>query len=461
MKRRTLLVAPAALVAVPAATQAAPAAPPAASIDGPSFDLRRFGADPSGARPSDAALAAALAACGESGGTVRIAQGEYRFSQTIDLARRRSIVLAGEGLTTAGAQAAARLVYTGRGNGVLINLNSAIGCQLRGLQISHSDPGFTGTYITCGNAAGSDPAFCGVFDCVLGGSAGPGTTHLDLDKCIQFTAERCNFIFGNPSVRGRSPRGYANVIRFRDCQWAANHSAPVLRGGQAWSFNGCTFEGLRSGAAGALLSGEPDGFFNGLELTGCWFGDASAGGAWIDIYGNGVHASGNYVSGNPRGPTGFVLRRSVGVQIAGNLFDQLLVGVDFAEGMSRDVVIQGNVAGGVGTGLKNAQNVVAGSLVWAPNFGLGSPGTAHVQLGANGYVAEAATGLIRQWGAAALSQGTHSVRFPLSFPGECLNVVATASPAGTASVAGFSRAGFETTVQGGGATTVYWQALGT
>jgi hypothetical protein len=431
------------------------------------LDVRHYGADPTGASTSDAAVASAIAAVGEAGGTLRFPSGTYMFEQTISLGGKRSIVIVGEGSTTSGSTSATRLIYTGKGDGVFINMNSALGCHLRGVQIAHRDARYRGTYIKCSNAGTGDPAFCTVMDCVMGSSVGPGTVHLDLDKCIQFTAERCNFIFGNPSVLGRSAHGYANVIRFRDCQWAGNHVAPVRGGGQSWTFDGCTFEGLVSGAAGALVSADAGGAFNGLSIVGCWFGDATGGGTWIDVYGNGVHASGNYISGNTRGVIGVALHRSVGVQFAGNLWDQLSVGFDFADGPCRDIVVQGNIASSVTTGFRNADKVLTGSLVWGPNYGFGSPGSGHVLLAANGYTADASSGLIRQWGAAPLSAGTATqlVTFPMRFPGQCLNVVVSVSGGsnpGTASVGPISAAGFESTVNGvNGAATLYWQALGT
>lgn len=161
------------------------------------------------------------------------------------------------------------------------------------------------------------------------------------------------------------------------------------------------------------------------------------------------------------------LHRSVGVQFAGNLWDQLLIGFDFADGPCRDIVVQGNIANLVTTGFRNADKVLTGSLVWGPNYGFGSPGSGHVLLAANGYTADASSGLIRQWGAAPLSGGraTQVVSFPLRFPGQCLNVVASLSAGsnpGTVSVGAVSAAGFESTVYGAnGAATLYWQALGT
>jgi hypothetical protein len=469
MKRRSMVIAPAALLAagrLSAQTGAAPAAA-AGSAAGmyAAFDLRRYGADATGAVACDAAMSSALRECGTTGGTIRMPAGSYTFSQPIDLSGRRSVIIQGDAGTTGGGQPATRLIYTGTGDGVFINMNSAVGCQLRGIQITHADPRYTGTYLRCSNGGANDPAFCALFDCVLGSSMGAGAVHLDLDKCIEFTAERCNFIGGNPSVRGRSARGYSNVIRFRDCQWANSHAVPVQNGGQSWTFDGCAFEGLKSGAAGALYC-DGSTAFNGLSITGCWFGDATAAGTWVDICGNGVFIGGNYISGNPRAPVGIALHRSVGIQITGNLWDQMLVGIDFAEAPCQDVVVQANIASGVKTGYRNTENVLTGSLVWGPNYGFSGPVAGHQRLGTTGYVADAAVGLVRQWGSAPASGGTvsHRIEFPLKFPNECFNVVATlagGATAGSVCIASLSAAGFEANVQGATpSATISWQAIG-
>ena len=145
------------------------------------------------------------------------------------------------------------------------------------------------------------------------------------------------------------------------------------------------------------------------------------------------------------------------------------MGLDFADGPCRDIVVQGNIANGVTTGFRNADKALTGSLVWAPNYGFGSPGTGHVMLGSNGYTADASCGLIRQWGTAPCDRRdrmTQLVTFPLRFPAQCLNVVATLSGGSNPGSCGRgldnSAAGFESTVYGAsGAATLYWQALGT
>ena len=121
------------------------------------LDLRRYGADASGSqsmrsrhREGDHGLRCKWR-------HDRSARRAYAFADQIDLAGQRSIIIAGEGASTGGAQAATHCTYTGADDRVFINMDSAVGCQLRGLQITHRDPHYTGTYITCGNVGATDP----------------------------------------------------------------------------------------------------------------------------------------------------------------------------------------------------------------------------------------------------------------------------------------------------------------
>lgn len=437
------------------------------------FDLRRYGGDPTGVAFSDTALASAIAVCGATGGTIRAPGSNYTFASQINLNQKTSIVIQGDGTTNAGATGATKFTYTGTGTGVWITMNSALGCVFKGIQLVHSSASFTGTYIKCSNdGTHGDPSYCGIHDCTLGANVGAGTVHLDLDKCILFTADRCEFSRGNPSVRGQATAGssYSNVIRFRDCMWQANYVAPVQNGGQAWTFDGCTFEPLTTGAPGALLSSNSGTVFTGLTIRGCWFGDATATvGPWLDIYTAGFSLNGNYISGNVLGSTGITLRQSSAVSAKGNVFDHLLVGINFAAANCVDIDISPNDFLTVTTPMLNANNVPTGSLVWGPNFGIGAapPGTNHGVNGTNGYEVNALTGMIRQWGTAVVTTGTPlAVTFPLNpFPNAVYGVRFGMAPAGTANTVFITvlptTAGFTISVQGtAGTNTVYWEANG-
>lgn len=445
----------------------------------PPLDLRRYYSGGT----YDIALANAISVCGANGGTITLVGGSYSFANAINLQGANSVIIQGQSAMTGGAQPAVRFSYTGTGSGVWINMNDATGCQFRGIQFVHTSASFTGTYIQC-NHLTLDPAFNGLFDCTLGSSVG-GVTHLDLNKCVEFTCERVNFIYGNPSVSLAQASGYSNVIRFRDCQWNNCITTPVQNNGpaQAITFESCTFENLlvnTGGASGgtsvgaAVLSVSSTGQFAGLSFIGCWFGDitSTATCTWIDVYGNGLFFAGNYISGNVTGTTAIVLRQFGGAEIVGNDFDHLLRGVNFFVASCVDIVIQANTFNTVTTTFANPNNVSQGSFVWAPNFGLSAtpPGSNHGILASPGFMPRP-DGLIEAWGSATVTTGTP---LAITYAGAGLPNMSTqtfnvdltlAGPSGTTNSAYLSGAlattGFTINVGGtAGTSTVLWRALG-
>jgi hypothetical protein len=440
--------------------------PTAAGYAYPPLNICRYGADPTGASTSDTAMANAIAVCGAVGGTIVAPTGTYVFANQINLNQKSSIVIQGAGTTNAGATGATVFSYSGTGAGPWILLNSALGVKFVGIQFIHSNSGFSGTYIQCNNdGAHGDPSYCGVYDCNFGANIGTGQMHLDLNTCILFTAERCSFQFGNPSVVGQKSGGYSNVIRFRDCEWFNNHAVPLQNGGESWSFEGCTFEPLLSGAPGALLASASVAFV-GLTITGCWFGDATAtAGSWLDIYGANMLFSGNVIGGNQAGTTGITLRRFAGASIIGNAFEGLLAGVNFAVANCLCPVVRGNTFNSVTTPVVNGNNVPTGSFDFGGNYGLTLPGSNHGSIGFNGYAVEP-YGLIRQWGTASVSNGTlQTVSFPLPFPNACLNVVPALTSVinlnSTIYPSNLTTTGFSVHIQdAAGTDTFFWQAIG-
>jgi len=434
----------------------------------PELNLLRYGADPTGAASSNAAMTSAIAVCGSTGGTIVAPPGVYLFtgnSLVIDLTSKVGIIIQGTGSQTSGAQPAVRFNFSGTGTGVLISMNSAYGCALRGIQVRHTSALFTGTYIKCTNTASSDPQYCGVYDCTFGDSAGAGTIHLDLDKCINFTAERCSFTRGNPSVTGRTASTYSNVIRFRDCQWFTNPAVPVQNPGEAWLFEGCSFEPLTSTAPGAVLCTSVTIPVNGITFEGCWFGDASStAGTWIELQGGGLHFHGNTLTGNATGTTGIKLRQFVGAKIAGNTFAVLLTAIDFATATCYSTSVENNNFNTVTNNFANPANHAPG-LIFNPN-GLGgiTPPTGHGTFATNGYSIDA-NGIIEQWGEVTLNTNVATaVVFPKQFPASCWNVTCSITSApGNQSMTAASRTTSQFTLTVGGtvgANTVCWRARG-
>lgn len=440
------------------------------------YDLRRYGADSTGAVACDTAFNNAVSVCGTTGGTIRAPAGIYTFaSASTALNAKTSIVIQGDGAATGGAAPATKFQFSGTGSGVWFSMNSAVGVQFRSIQFVHTQASFTGTYFQCNNdGTHGDPNSCGLIDCTVGANVGTGTIHLDLNKCILFTAERCNFSYGNPSVSLAKTGGYSFVIRFRDCTWQSNYVAPVQNisaAAQAIRFEGCNFENLTTGGIGGVLSAASTATFVGISFSGCWFGDGTVNsGSWIDIYGAGLSFTGNYISGGASAVgTGITLRQFSGAVISGNEFDHLVVGINFAVANCLNITFSNSPFATVTTPFQNTSNVPTGQLIWYPNFGVSNPPNInHGAFGTNGCRVNA-DGTIEQWGQVSIAAiGTPvSVTFAtngIAFPNACWNVQVTLTGfpgTNTAGATSITTTGFSLASSGtAGTGSANWRAIG-
>lgn len=439
------------------------------------YDIRRYGADPTGVLASDSALAQAIAVCGTLGGEIRAPAGKYSFASQINLNQKNAIVIRGDGGITTGSTSGTQFVYTGTGTGVWISMLSAIGCQLRDMQLVHTNAGFTGTYIKCGNdGTHGDPASCGTFGLVMGSSVNAvGNVHLDLDRCTFWTSERCNFLYGNPSVKGQNPAGssYSRSNSFRDCQWTSSYVAPVNSQGESWTFENCVFLSLNNGAAGALVGATTATPTTALVVTGCWFGgitSSSPPGTWIDGCINGSLISGNSFLGSAASvTTAIALRQASGVAIIGCGFNALRNGVNFAVGSCNGIVVKGISATNVTNfWVNSAANVPIGQLDFEIGFGVPVP-PGHGNTIQQGYRVHP-DGTVEQWGlrTGLVNGGGNLVTFAINFPTACWNVQVSLSSVlattATAYPSALTQSNFTITLQDPGATldTAYWRAIG-
>jgi hypothetical protein len=251
------------------------------------LDLRRYY---SGSGTYDAAMASAIAVCGATGGTIVLPRGTLNFSSSITLTSKVSVILQGQGGISAGGPPATSIQYTGTAN-VFINLDSSLCCAIRDCQITYSNPGFGGKkLIKAGNNGSGDCFMLCVERCLMGSNIGAGAIGIALDGAICFSARDCHFHFGNPAITGRESAGsnYSNVIKFYNCIWTRSRLVPVLFGGEAWLFSGCTFEQMESGAPNAFA--DVGSISRGMTFEGCWFGDSTASGIWIQYAGSGWYS---------------------------------------------------------------------------------------------------------------------------------------------------------------------------
>jgi hypothetical protein len=342
------LAAAAALGAAGAASVAAfhmPAAdsrPPAQQSS--QFDVVAYGADPGGKRDSTAAIQRAIDdAARARGGVVLFPTGTYACRQTLLADRSTGVRLQGVGTETINAERVATLRYEGAGS-VFISARSTVGFGLMGLGVTYADAAFTGILLDLsGLATESNSAFARVEQCVLEGAGHTGARALIcLDRATISTIANCNLAGAQAAILGRlADDRYSNAVQVRSCQFINTVTSPIANPGEAWLVEGCTFEGLSDGRAGAISCQLTT---RALSVVGCWMGDVagSVGSAWIEFQGSGLHVAGNLIGGSSATVAiRFVSADNAGIDIRGNAFDTHAVAIDLGAGQ-RGVTIQGN-----------------------------------------------------------------------------------------------------------------------
>jgi hypothetical protein len=336
--------------------------------DRQAVNLRDYGAVDGGS--IDAALTAALAALGPNGGVIFIPAGDYTSSAPPSFDSTRNVTLRGNGGITAGAQASTRITFTGTGAGSWLSARSSFGFALEDLQLLYSNAGFTGTLVNLDQApAGFDTSYFRIERCQLSGSGVRTAARLvSLDKAIIGTFRNCTFQHSAIAVRGRSVTGnYSNSISFYGCTFIAQTTVHVADPDDSWLFSGCTFENLVTAAGAQAGAGALSCAYDatGVSFLGCWFGDSTAAGDWVNFRGGGLAMMGNFVAG------GLVAVRAQtanthGVTIVGNNIEQINTGVAVGATGQKRFVIAGNAYTTVTNPVAIATGIPSASLIEDP-----------------------------------------------------------------------------------------------
>lgn len=327
----------------------------------PEFNFLRYGGVGDGSTDNATALTNAVAVAAVSGGTLYFPPGTYYFSAFPSLNSRQGIIFQGVVPANSGMLRGASLQYTGTASPV-ISASAAQGIEFRDLQFRQNNAGFTGTLMKFGGVS----AFCAVRNCLFDSSS--ACTHLDLDQTEIFVADRCQFTKGNPSVKGQASGGgsWSNIITFRDCEWTNSSSTPVVWGGEKWTFDGCNFEGLTGGAAGAFDYGSPSS--KSLTFRDCGFYDVTlAGGTWIAAKSAGLVVEGCRFGGFATATVALNIVTCTGVSIRGNSFDTFSVAISFGDANCAGASIKNNYFVTVTNAIGNSANCPY-DLEFSPNY---------------------------------------------------------------------------------------------
>jgi hypothetical protein len=316
------------------------------------LNVKDYGATGDGTTDDLLAIQSAIAALPASGGTLFFPRGNYACSGTLTFDSKRSVILAGEGGLSGGAQPASRVFYTGTG-ARFISARSTSGFTIRDLAVSYTQSGFTGALVDLSALSGGFDTALARIEGSLIGSGGPSLRTarlLDLDKAISSSFEDVSFSGGDVAVRGKSvATTYSNVISFRSCMFVYQQTVHVKNAGQAWSFDNCTFEQLYPGgtSGGGVAYLQDAGLVaNSLSFNGCWFGDANSTGTWITFRGAGLSVRGCYISAAARGVS-VEGPSTIGVDISANCFTSMAKGIEFSGVNNSDVVVLANQFNGV------------------------------------------------------------------------------------------------------------------
>lgn len=243
-----------------------------------------------------------------------------------------------------------RLIWDGTSTTAAVTGYNADSIVFEDLVFLYSSGSFTGPLVDLDGDLAASTSQITIRGCTFT-SATPPTIRsaarlLSLNGVHTVNIDSCRF--GGADVLVEGKRGvttddFSNAVVFTNCFFAHADTAEIQNPGSAWSFTGCIFEACDDEPRAVRVT-LAAGACRALSFTGCWFGDDSVAGDWIEWNGEGFAAAGNIVSVDNIN-TSFVklTAQSYGVTITGTrtrgggwLVDDTTVGT------SEQVVVIGN-----------------------------------------------------------------------------------------------------------------------
>lgn len=208
----------------------------------------------------------------------RFSYGICNCASTIDLNDTTGLILEGaSGGPTGGAAPGTVWRFTNIGDG--ITCASSAGLNIRDMLIQNTNASWTGKLINA-RPSTMDTSFLTIERCTLSSVATSSGMFLEISKNINVHVMNCNFSGAQYQIHGGFSGEYCNVVKIRDCQFV-NYGTNAINAnaGEEWSICGCTFENGTAGHASGVVATN----LFGLTVSGCYFGDASTAGYWIDL----------------------------------------------------------------------------------------------------------------------------------------------------------------------------------
>jgi hypothetical protein len=315
---------------------------------------------PSGTNTSStdctAYIQAAINSIKATGGTVFFPIGTYLVNTTIDLNDVRNITLLGQS-TLVSSPGGSIIKLAATSGSRIVDGRSAQGLCFEKLNFQQTSTAFNAYVFDFSHSTAYDAAYITFRDCHF--TTANNCNTIDISQAIIVLIQNCEFQGGNRNIVNNGV--YSNVINILNTTFQRAVLAPIHTSTgyvQTWTIQGCTFETLSAGGAGALLA---VGEMQALTYMGNYHGDADTTGTWISfegaLYGATIHN--NYIGS---GDTGIYMSNTSsapqGVSIAHNQFSTMPKGIDIS-GVTNGVYgdIYGNVMYLVTTPLTGAPKI--------------------------------------------------------------------------------------------------------
>lgn len=285
--------------------------------EGRVFWITEYGAT-TAASDNTTAIQNAIAAANASGGVVGVPNGVFQHAS--------GLTYATTGIEIRGMSKSAELRYTGTAANPAHSITTG-GIIFRGLTLSYSNVAFANTFI---NAASVNNII--LEDCWINGAGGGSGANsspalVSFDGSIDMTFLRCTFQAAQNGLRGQtSAVSSTNANSVIDCVFQNMVLGNIRNPGKSMTLEGCVFENLTNGHAGAVILDSTSFLTTGLSVNGCWTGDVTVtGGDQFQVNGSGVYFGGNTIGGIQGATTNgiHVIGASEGLGVVGNGFSFL------------------------------------------------------------------------------------------------------------------------------------------
>ena len=246
--------------------------------------------------------------------------------------------------------AACSFIGENRGNTVITYSGTAApfitfgSAKYSGITFQYSNSGLTGDFTVSTVASEFSNCYFGSV-----GSITTAASCLDINGSTGIKADHCWFTNAQIGIQGQKSGSFATVVNLNGCTFGGYVTSAIADGGQGWTISGCAFEPNTSGQVIALTT--TAGLqWEGLSITGSWFGDvtSSIAVAMLQLAVVGANITGNYFAGANASHT--VLQfvgTSQGVNFVGNSVNSFLFMIYIGAETTTDIVSLGNYIAGV------------------------------------------------------------------------------------------------------------------